>query len=61
MPRYIDVDVLRLNVFNHANRQYCEGNHDKEEAFIECLNLIDCMPIFEVVDDDCEMYPIGRE
>ena len=48
MALYIDADVLRLDVLNHANRQHCEGNNDKEEAFIRCLYLIDCMPPADV-------------
>ena len=60
MSRYIDMDVLRFAVLNHVNKQYCEGNHDKEEAFTHCLYLIDCMPTADVVEvvrcKDCKYY-----
>ena len=60
MSRYIDMDVLRFAVLNHVNKQYCEGNHDKEEAFTHCLYLIDCMPTADVVEvvrcKDCRWW-----
>lgn len=50
MARYIDADELRFVILNHANREHCKGNHDKEKTFTHCLYLIDCMPITDVVE-----------